>query len=62
LTNQIGCFFLSIGGFPRHKTVDVDNVLGNFEERLIGYSEEEAKAAQKDWGEYLYSYLHFLTQ
>ncbi|CAC9651242.1 Protein similar to glutamate synthase [NADPH] small chain, clustered with sulfite reductase [uncultured Gammaproteobacteria bacterium] len=27
-----------------HKTVDVDNVLGNFEERLIGYSEEEAKA------------------
>lgn len=27
----------------KHKTVDVDNVLGNFEERLIGYSEEEAQ-------------------
>ncbi|MDC9714264.1 MAG: NAD(P)-binding protein [Gammaproteobacteria bacterium] len=27
-----------------HKTVDIDNVLGNFEERLIGYSEEEAQA------------------
>ena len=26
-----------------HKLVDVDNVLGNFEERLIGYSEEEAQ-------------------
>jgi NADPH-dependent glutamate synthase beta subunit-like oxidoreductase len=27
-----------------HKLVDSDNVLGNFEERLIGYSEEEAQA------------------
>ncbi len=27
-----------------HKLVDVDNVLGNFDERLIGYSEEEAQA------------------
>lgn len=26
-----------------HKTVDIDNVLGNFEERLIGYTEEEAQ-------------------
>ncbi|SMN12892.1 Protein similar to glutamate synthase [NADPH] small chain, clustered with sulfite reductase [Bathymodiolus heckerae thiotrophic gill symbiont] len=26
-----------------HKLVNVDNVLGNFEERLIGYSEEEAQ-------------------
>jgi NADPH-dependent glutamate synthase beta subunit-like oxidoreductase len=26
-----------------HKMVDVDNVLGNFEERLIGYSEEEVQ-------------------
>jgi NADPH-dependent glutamate synthase beta subunit-like oxidoreductase len=26
-----------------HKLVDVDNVLGNFEERLIGYSEEEVQ-------------------
>jgi len=26
-----------------HKLVDVDNVLGNFDERLIGYSEEEAQ-------------------
>jgi NADPH-dependent glutamate synthase beta subunit-like oxidoreductase len=26
-----------------HVVVDVDNVLGNFEERLIGYSEEEAQ-------------------
>lgn len=26
-----------------HKLVDSDNVLGNFEERLIGYSEEEAQ-------------------
>ena len=26
-----------------HKTVDVDNVLGNFEERLVGYTEEEAQ-------------------
>ena len=27
-----------------HTLVDVDNVLGNFEERLIGYSEEEVQA------------------
>ena len=27
-----------------HKLVDVDNVLGNFDERLIGYNEEEAQA------------------
>jgi NADPH-dependent glutamate synthase beta subunit-like oxidoreductase len=27
-----------------HKLVNSDNVLGNFEERLIGYSEEEAQA------------------
>ncbi len=27
-----------------HKTVDVNNVLGNFEERLMGYTEEEARA------------------
>jgi NADPH-dependent glutamate synthase beta subunit-like oxidoreductase len=27
-----------------HKLVDVDNVLGNFEERLIGYTEEEVQA------------------
>ncbi len=26
-----------------HKLVDVDNVLGNFEERLIGYTEEEVQ-------------------
>ena len=26
-----------------HKLVDIDNVLGNFDERLIGYSEEEAQ-------------------
>ena len=26
-----------------HKLVDVDNVLGNFDERLIGYTEEEAQ-------------------
>ncbi|CAB9540165.1 Protein similar to glutamate synthase [NADPH] small chain, clustered with sulfite reductase [uncultured Gammaproteobacteria bacterium] len=27
----------------KHKLVNVDNVLGNFDERLIGYSEEEAQ-------------------
>jgi glutamate synthase (NADPH/NADH) small chain len=26
-----------------HKLVDVDNVLGNFDERLIGYTDEEAQ-------------------
>jgi NADPH-dependent glutamate synthase beta subunit-like oxidoreductase len=26
-----------------HKLVDIDNVLGNFDERLIGYTEEEAQ-------------------
>jgi Pyruvate/2-oxoacid:ferredoxin oxidoreductase delta subunit len=26
-----------------HKLVDIDNVLGNFEERLVGYSEEDAQ-------------------
>lgn len=28
----------------KHKLVNADNVLGNFEERIIGYTEEEAKA------------------
>ncbi|WP_428087703.1 NAD(P)-binding protein [Candidatus Thioglobus sp.] len=30
-----------------HKLVDVDNVLGNFEERLIGYTEEEVQTEAK---------------
>lgn len=39
----LGHFDQEVRNARNHKTIDVDNVLGNFEERLIGYTEEEAQ-------------------